>query len=876
MSLSVTNDSGKTKKIKVLGIGSGGSHHMLFQSSDGKTMLECGDMGAMSRSTDGGKTFKPIVSSTDTKDADPKQTDIPSLFAIAEYPENPDWLFGVGGYGTVSFSKDRGEHWITKNMRTGAFKSFNIIIKKEGNDYIAYMAAGYKHGVASQKFGSLAAWVNLTKAFGLMDIKEGTQKFYGAIRKGISNTTGPDGKYYGDITNLQGELFVAGHGGLFSCKSACKNDSSWKNITDSLFTHKDGVYPIDHAISIGDTLYVFAYGDYDDTENTLGVYVHKKGEVDSNGKAVFKRLYKGLKLSGLHHYNNSRQNRFSRLSGLLLKHKAQDGDTYLYLLISDTVYRLNISKGSDTFELLNQEPSGTYSKGYIVGQRHRNHWAGSDNGATMSFDKSDEFGQMTFTSSYDPGFGGINTAYSFGGNIYVSNISEFKISTDDGVSFDTFSSSVANSDSQYDGKLKGYYENHALYELAFGKSKHTTLSNGLTVTPSTDARSFWWSTIKNRGMDNMVTTDVAINPNDPNEIMQSYMDTGTFYSHDGGESWHNVAGLNALRKDTYWVLWIKDAFYAQDSTGIYKFNKKILSFEKKLDLKAHDSLEMRLDENVRVRRYYDAKSDTLVLAGYGAYNNASNARVYRNNIVVMKNFTTNSPDISISTDERRKDKKVYFDGTFGTTRSFKDIWLDEKYVYAINSEFGIIKLPLNNLPSSYLDKQYHFGLNTNEHVLSGLFDKHGNAFLTTASITPDGTDEASINYNYNIRYYQLIYQTKPFSLKSVDLSSKTVTTIVQSGDGIEVDGKKGVVSGKSMLTLLGIDNADARHIFASITNTRTTIESHDGGKTWNEYIPPISGNFHRHQAGNIVFAPKESPFELIILGTGSCYGVMKD
>lgn len=860
--ISVTSDSNISKKIKILGIGSGGSHHLLFHHSDGKTVIEDGDMGAISISHNGGKTFQQLISSVHAKDiSKANKYPLPPLLSIVEHPSNPDWLFGVASYGIISFSIDRGRTWHSKDM--GCDMTNKIIIRNEGDKIIAYFASGYKLGLNKNNFDKLGAWVDITDIpNNITSFHKGRQ--YNFIRYNKDNPTGYKNKYYyGDIVRLgtedENKLFVAGKGGLFVCEGDPKNDNDWKNITSSIFRHKNGVFPIDHAVAIGDKLYVLAYGDNDNTERTAGVYVHTKGDI-TNGKYNFTRIYKGLNLK---RFNYSKTKMFDRVSGSLLKHKDTSNEkTYLYLFMQDVVYRLDIDNNSKTFEKVTKSikvNTKNYSSGFILGQKNIPHWSRRDNGSYTSFNESEEFGTMTFGTSYFPSFLGLNKVYSYGGNIYVSNTTEIKVSKDNGKTFDSYTSDVKNSGSVYDGKIKGYYGYIGIYEDGYHDNKYKT-----PITPTDDAISFWWSSVKNNGMDNMVSTDVAINPNNPKEIMQSYMDSAAFFSNDSGNSWHYTSGLKGILGDVFWTLWIKDTFYAQDSVGIYRFNKADLKFEKLNDL---DIYKMSIDESVRVRRYYDKKSDTLVLAGYEEKG--------INSIWVIKHFTDDNSRKAIKiTDSRGYKEGIRFYGWAGVSRSFKDIFCDGQYIYAINSELGIIKMPLNNLPLNYNDSA--FGVDNNEYVFSGLFDKRGNVLLVTAKIDKlNDSNGKKVERDYSLNYSKLIYNSKPFKLKRVSIKTETEKTIIPRGKGITIDGKSGVARGNSMLTLLGIDPKNKNRILASITNTRTIIESKDAGKTWNEFIPQISGNAHRHQSGNVMFAPNNSPYDMVILGNGSTYGVLK-
>ena len=879
----VKADSNISKKIKILGMGSGGSHHLLFHHSDGLTVIENGDMGAMSISHDGGKTFQQLTSSVHAKDISTANAySLPRLFSIIEHPVNPDWLMGVATSGIISFSTDRGNTWHSRNILGGTLITNKIVIRQEGAKTIAYFAAGYKLGTTLSKFTKLGVWVDITDiSSNISTFARGTQYNFirwSAISTAFYNTTGYQKKYYyGDIARLgtinDNKLFVAGRGGLFVCEGDPKIDTNWKNITDSIFTYKNKVFPLDTAVSIGNKLYVLAFGDNSDTNGTAGVYVHTRNDINaSTGKYNFTRIYQGLDLEKFKYKTNPKtpktieDSNFKRISGLLLKHKdTSDLKTYLYLIMQDVVYRLDVGNNSHVFKQITGTAivSGkTYSKGFILGQRNTLHWSHQDNGSYTSFDKSQEFGAMTFGTSYFPSFSGINTAYSFKGRIYVSNTIEIKVSADNGKTFNSYTSKVSNSGSIYDGKIKSYYGNIKIYE-----NNASVDRNSIAITPTSDATSFWWSGIKNIGMDNMVSTDLAINPNNPNEMIQTYMDSASFFSDNAGNSWHYIAGLNGVLKDAYWTLWIKGDFYAQDHEGIYRFNKTNLEFEKLIIpyLNVTNNF-MYIEENIRVRRYYDKKSDTLVLAGYeqGIYNT----------IWVIKHFTNAS--LREFHEIRDNRSNIQFNSGAGIGRSFKDLFCDSQYIYAINSELGIIKINLNNpLPTYY--NNYTSGLDTNEYVYSGLFDKNGSALLVTAMINkstgisaadPQGEIYYSKQYN-NFRYH------KPFKLKKVDIATDTNMTIIPRGNGLTIDGKSAVASGNSMLILLGIDPRNTDRILASITGTQTTIESTDSGLTWKEFIPQISGNSHGNQAGNAVFAPSNSLYDVIIFGNGSTYGVLK-
>ena len=859
-------DSNITKKVKILGIGSGGSHHLLFHHSDGKTVIECGDMGALSISHDGGKSFQPLISSLHAKDINKKNKHtLPILLSIVEHPINPDWLFGVATYGVISFSTDRGKTWHSKDI--GCDMTNKIIIRNEGNKIIAYFASGYKLGLTKINFNKLGAWVDITDIpHNIISFRRG--KEYNFIRYRKDNPTGYKNKYYyGDMVRLgsadNNKLFVAGKGGLFVCEGDPKNDKDWKNITNSIFSHKDGVFPIDHAVTIGDKLYVLAYGDNHNTEHTAGVYVHRKNDI-SNGKYNFTRIYKGLNLK---RFNYSKSKMFERVSGGLLKHQdTSNGKTYLYLFMQDVVYRLDIGNHSRTFKRITKSIKNNtknYSNGFILGQRNTSNWSSRDNGSYTSFNESEEFGTMTFGTSYFPSFRGLNKVYSSEGNIYVSNTIEIKVSKDNGKTFNSYISDVKNDGSVYDGKIKEYYGYIGLYEDGYHDNHYIT-----PVTPTDDALSFWWSSIKNRGMDNMVSTDVAINPNNPKEMMQSYMDSAAFFSNDLGNSWHYTAGLKGILGDVFWTQWIKDAFYAQDNQGIYRFNKSKLKFEKLDDLNIY---KMSIDEAVRVRRYYDKNSDTLVLAGYQEKKYHKNI----NTIWVIKHFTDdNLRELVKITDSRGYAEGIRFDSILGVSRSFKDVYCDSHYVYAINSELGIIKMPLNNLPLNY--NNYSFGLDKNESIFSGLFDKKGGALLATVEIDRlNSSNRKKVERDYAVKYFKLIYNNKPFKLKNVNLITKRARTVIPRGKGLIIDSKSGVMEGNGMLTLLGIDPKNKNRILASIASTRTTIESKNGGHTWSEFLPQISGNAHRHQAGNAIFAPNNSLYDVTILGAGSAYGVLK-
>ena len=856
----VTVDKNVSKKIKILGIGSGGSHHLLFHHSDGKTVIENGDMGALSISHNGGETFQQLVSNVHAKDigSGAEKYTLPRLMSIVEHPTHPDWLFGVASYGVLSFSTDRGKTWHSQHIAGGYLKTNKITIRQEGDRVIAYFAAGYKLGTTNTPFNKLGVWVDIT------DIPNNITTFrlgreYDFILLNKNNPTGLSKKYYyGDIVNLQDKLFVVGKGGLFVSEGDPKSDDNWKNITDSIFEYKDGVYPLDNGVAIGNKLYVLAYGDNDDTNNTAGVYVHTKGDINK-GKYNFTRVYKGLNLARFH---SSKGNRFTRSSGTLLKHKdSTNGRTYLYLIMQDVVYRLDIENNSTEFERVTKSAKvdgKVYSKGFILGQRNTEHWSVRDNGSYTSFDESEEFGTMSFGTSYFPSFSGINTAYSFGGKIYVSNTTEIKVSKDNGKTFNSYTSNVLNSSSEYDGKIKEYYGDIAIYEDGIHNNTHKT-----KVTPTVDAVSFWWSSVKNRGMDNMVSTDIAINPNNPKEMIQTYMDSASFFSNDAGETWHYTAGLRGILSDVYWTQWIEDSFYAQDRSGIYKFNKEKLEFERLNDI----NINMYIEESVRVRRYYDKQSDTLIVAGYesGVYNS----------IWVIKHLTDESLREAIEIkDSRRQGNGVQFTNWPGKSRSFKDIFCDGQYVYAINAEFGVVKMPLNDLPTNYNDSA--FGLDKDEYVFSGLFDKNGSAILVTANIDKlNDSNTVKVERDYALNYSKLIYNTKPFKLKKVNIKTKVDKTIIPRGEGLTIDKKSNIAKGNSMLTLLGIDPTNKDRILASISNTQTTIESKDGGKTWSEFIPQISGNSHGHQAGNAIFAPNNSLYDVIIFGNGSTYGVLK-
>ncbi len=859
--ISMTTENNISKKVKILGIGSGGSHHLLFHHSDGKTVIEGGDMGALSISHDGGKSFQPLISYLHAKDITKKNRHtLPILLSIVEHPTNPDWLLGVATYGIISFSTDRGKTWHSKDI--GCDMTNRIIIRNEGDKIIAYFASGYKLGLTKMNFKKLGAWVDITDIpHNITSFRQGRE--YDFILYNKANLTGYNNEfYYGDIVRLGSEednkLFVAGKGGLFVCEGDPKKDESWRNITNSIFKYQGEFFPIDHAVAIGDKLYVLAYGENNNTNNTAGVYVHRKGDI-TNGKYNFTRIYKGLNLK---RFNYSKKHMFDRASGSLLKHKDTSNEkTYLYLFMQDVVYRLDIENSSKTFERVTKSikiNAKNYSNGFILGQRNTSHWSKGDRGSYTSFNESEEFGTMTFGTSYFPSFLGLNKVYSYKGNIYISNTIEIKVSKDNGKTFDSYISDVKNSGSLYDGKIKGYYGYIGLYEDGYHDNHHTT-----PITPTDNALSFWWSSVKNRGMDNMVSTDVAINPNNPKEIMQSYMDSAAFFSIDSGNSWHYTAGLKGVLGDVFWTMWIKDAFYAQDSVGIYRFNKSELEFEKLADL---DIYNMSIDEAVRVRRYYDKKSDTLVLAGYQKrklYKNR-NIWVIDNTIWVIKHFTDDSLRKATKIIDSRDHKEgIRFDSTLGISRSFKDVYCDGSYVYAINSELGIIKMPLKDLPTNYNNSA--FGLDKDEYVFSGLFDKNGSAILVTANVEKD----------YAVDYSKLIYNNKPFTLKQVNLGTKTEKIIIPRGEGLTIDGKSGVMKDKGMLTLLGVDPKNKNRILASIASTRTTIESKDGGYTWSEFLPQISGNAHRHQAGNAIFSPNSSPYDVTILGSGSTYGVLK-
>lgn len=859
--MSVTNDSNISKKIKILGIGSGGSHHLLFHHSDGKTVIEDGDMGAMSISHDGGKTFQQLVSNEHAKDVDHlNRYSLPRLLSIVEHPTYPDWLLGVGTYGVVSFSIDRGKTWQSKDVFGNNLMTNKIVVRKEGRKVIAYFASGYKLGKTNKFFPNLATWVDITHMnYGVKYMN------YGFIHNDSNSVTGYNGKYYyGDIASLGSEkkLFIGGKGGLFVCEGDNpKDDASWKNITDSLFVHKKNVFPIDNIVTIGDKLYVLAFGDSNDTNGTAGVYVHKKGEMLSNGKYKFTRITKGLNFNRFKYAkeHNNQMAMFNRESGGLLEHKdTSNNKTYLYLIMQDVIYRLNVTDNSDEFERVieNVESDGNiYSKGFILGQRDTEHWSKPDYGSYTSFTESEEFGKMPFATSYYPSFAGLNAVYSYGGKIYVSNTIEVKVSSDNGKTFDSYTSQVSNSDSKYDGKIKNYYGTIGLY-----RENNKLDYNPLPITPTDDSSSFWWSGVKNVGMDNMVSTDIAINPNNPKEIMQTYMDSAAFFSNDSGESWHYVAGLKGLLGDIYWTLCINGDFYAQDQIGIYKFDKNALEFKRLRDI----DIVMYMYEGVRVRRYYDKKSDTLIVAGYIGDDTKTNT------IAVIKNFTNDNLREQINiTDSRVRDvaNGIDFLDSRGESRSFKDIYCDGHYIYAINAEFGVIKMPLDNLPIHYNDNA--FGLDTNEYVYSGLFDKKGNALLVTETI-----DKSKGEFYYTDRYLKAKYY-QSLRLKKINTTTESGETIVSRGDGLTIDGKDGVISKKGMLVLLGIDPKNSKRVLASISDTHTTIESIDGGSTWKEFIPQISGNAHSSQASNALFAPSSSIYDVIILGTGSAYGVLK-
>lgn len=877
----VKADSNTSKNIKILGMGSGGSHHLLFHHSDGLTVIENGDMGAMSISHDGGKTFQQLTSSVHAKDISKTNAySLPRLFSIIEHPVNPDWLMGVATSGIISFSTDRGNTWHSRNIAGGALITNKIVIRQEGDKIIAYFAAGYKLGTTLSKFTKLGVWVDITDiSSNISTFARGTQYNFirwSAISTAFNNATGYQKKYYyGDIVRLgtinnNNKIFVAGRGGLFVCEGDPKIDTNWQNITDSIFTYKDKVFPLDTAVSIGNKLYVLAFGDNSDTNGTAGVYVHTRNDINaSSGKYNFTRIYQGLDLQKFKYIKRTPINEdsnFKRKSGVLLKHKdTSDLKTYLYLIMQDVVYRLDVENNSHAFKQITETATvngETYSKGFVLGQRNTTHWSRLDNGSYTSFDKSQEFGTMTFGTSYFPSFSGINTAYSFEGKIYVSNTIEIKVSADNGKTFNSYTSKVSNSGSIHDGKIKNYYGNIKIYE-----NNASVARNSIDITPTSDATSFWWSGIKNIGMDNMVSTDLAINPNNPNEMIQTYMDSASFFSDNGGNSWHYIAGLNGILKDAYWTLWIKDNFYTQDHEGIYRFNKTNLEFEKlSIPYINGTSNPMYIEENIRVRRYYDKKSDTLVLTGYeqGIYNT----------IWVIKHFTNDS----LREFHEIKDSRntIQFNSAAGISRSFKDVFCDSQYIYAINSELGIIKINLNNpLPTYY--NNYTSGLDANEYVYSGLFDRNGSALLVTAIInksagisTQDPQGEIYYSKQYNVlRYY------KPFKLKKVNIATDTNMTIIPRGDGLTIDGESNVANGNHMLVLLGIDPKNTDRILASITGTQTTIESTDSGLTWKEFIPQISGNSHGNQAGNAVFAPSSSLYDVIILGNGSTYGVLK-
>ncbi len=870
--LHVTNDRGTEKRIKILGMGSGGSHHLIFHHSDGKTVIECGDMGAMSISHDGGKSFQQIVSPVHTKDIDGvKQPNVPKLFSIVEHPKNPNWLLGVGQSGLIAFSIDRGNTWHTKDM--GGNITNKIVLRNEGDRIIAYYAAGYKLGSNKNVYCDLGSWVDITDIpSNITTFVKGQQFDY--IRYNKANPTGPKGKkdkkgkYYGDIVRLgtadDNTLFVAGKGGLWVCEGDPKNDDDWRNITDSIIAHKEGVYPIDNAISIGDKLYVLAFGDPADTNGTAGVYVYTKGDI-VNGKYNFKRLTKGLNLDW---FNTG--TKFSRYSGALLEHKdTTDGKTYLYLFTQDIVYRLNITDNSDTFERVTPGVTidgTTYSEGYMLGKRNTEHWSTDDGGSYAPYDKANieklgEVHTMPFGLSVNPTVTGLNTVHSVNGKIYISNIIEVKVSNDNGKTFHSYTSKIASTGSKYDGMIKDYYGYMGLYKDAIKKSTNTT-----PISPTDDAKSFWWSSVSNRGMDNMVSTSVAINPDNPKEMIQTYMDYAAYFSDDAGETWHYTPGLKGIIGDAYWAQWINGNFYAQDQYGIYRFDKDHLEF-KQLDGTEQEYMNMTLSETVRVRSYYDNSSDTLVVAGISYLNNQTH-----NSIFVFRHFTDDSLREMTHIKDSRSSSDV---GAFKVaSRSFKDVYCDGEYVYAINAEFGIIKMPLNHLPQNY--NNFAYGLDTDEYVFSGLFDTAGNAMLATAIIEKlDSTDALAVQKDYSLKYSKLWQRGRQaFRLKHINLKDLTAQTVIAKGAGLTIDGRTGVAS-DTMLTLLGIDPNNKDRVLASISNTQSVIESKDGGKTWKEFIPAISGNAHGNQMGNVLFAPSNSVYDVIILGTGSTYGVLK-
>ncbi|MCF6253301.1 MAG: hypothetical protein L3J38_00950 [Thiomicrorhabdus sp.] len=140
----------------------------------------------------------------------------------------------------------------------------------------------------------------------------------------------------------------------------------------------------------------------------------------------------------------------------------------------------------------------------------------------------------------------------------------------------------------------------------------------------------------------------------------------------------------------------------------------------------------------------------------------------------------------------------------------------------------------------------------------------------------DEEDITTVEKDYNSKYIKLVYFTEPFKLKKVNLATKSEQTIIARGNGLTIDGKTGIANGNNMLLLRGIDPKNKERILAAIASSNTVIESKDGGYTWREFIPQISGNHSAHQGGNTIFAPSDSLYDVILLGRGSAYGVLVD
>ncbi len=847
---------GKIKTIQRLGNGSGGSFYGIFGLSDHKTMFVTGDMGGLSRSVDGGKTWELVGVHNTIPYAKNSVTGGPMV--ITEHPDDPNVLFGFRAY-SLFLSLDKGVTW--KTITTNARKhSRGIGIIEYGGKKYLMIGMGYQNiGIKSQAAGIryLAAVLELPdiaviKSEGIQSLTKSPVLSCKLITPGASK-----GYYTGFKSGGSMPVFAGPSGGVWVVNGNPTDKSSYIDVTSHISELKDHIQDIavDDAVVDGDDLYIVAGGlagsdtETNATKSTAGIY-HLDLKAVKRGDFTYQRILFEDRdidlLRGFGGFGSGKQR--SKHAGAAVLHSV-NGVKYIYYFAS-TVIAFRYKIGDNKIENIARSKGSIYTKDgfqYVVASvltpKIGKYWNDSDFGNCYGISEVSVDGDVKrgiYKYCYSPSVSAANLMSDVNGKLYMANITEIKVWNDKESCFYSYTSDVGSTGSYMDG---------VTVEMNADKNLINNDSNGSKYNPKlkvdlvskSHTLTYYSTAIKDKNISNMVSTDMFFG--DGEDIIETFMDAQSYYSPDDGKSWYWIPGGDAKLNDGNFSFKAKDgSYYISERYGIYKFHpvKGVRESFRKVIIPRYTCSKMfgspwwgeNMSEAKKQKFAYDKENDVLVFSTI--------VNQHRYGIAVIKNFTREDAQVSFFSDDNPQITGRYKHNNHKAVHWIK---IAGDNVYFASGEFGVCKFSLNNIPKDFNDTAR---LTTK----IGRTDKNRD-YWSSASVV-DGNIVLSSLYNPNSD-----------SLKKIPAEDKaSKTTYLSNYDAsvveINLDTLKSreflrpenvMVNGVHPLTIRPTRRFDVLYkkgddLIGAFTCTALWLYSHDGGSTWHLIKDiPIGGGY---------------------------------